>query len=104
MAAVNFNDLKNVFPAGSLPRDSNLSIGLIVSKFLPYLFVFVGLILLAYLIMGGFGLMTSGGDPKKVQSAQGKVTSAVIGFFIIFVAYWITQILQSVFGLSTGVL
>ena len=102
--AIDFSDLRSVFKTDSILNSSDLSVGQIVSKFLPYLFVFVGLILLAYLIMGGFGLMTSGGDPKKVQSAQGKVTSAVIGFFIIFVAYWITQILQSIFGLSTGVL
>jgi hypothetical protein len=104
MAAVNFDELKKAFPTGSLPADSNLSVGSIVSKFLPYLFVVAGLILMFYLIMGGFGLMTSGGDPKKVQSAQGKITSAVVGFFIIFVAYWITQLLQSILGLSTGVL
>jgi hypothetical protein len=104
MAAVNFPDLNNVFPANSMLRNSNLSVGTIVSNFLPYLFTIAGLMLLTYLIMGGFGLMTSGGDAKKVQSAQGKITSALIGFIIIFVAYWLTQILQSVFGLSTGVL
>jgi hypothetical protein len=102
--AVNFTDLQTIFPVGSILKDGNLSIGQIITKFLPYLFVIAGLMLLTYLIMGGFGLMTSGGDPKRVQSAQGKITSALIGFFIIFVAYWITQILQSVFGLSTGVL
>jgi hypothetical protein len=104
MAAVNFTELNNAFPANSLLNNSDLSVGMIVSNFLPYLFVIAGLMLLTYLIMGGFGLMTSGGDPKRVQSAQGKITSALIGFFVIFVAYWITQILQSVFGLSTGVL
>lgn len=102
--AINFNDLRSVFKTESILSKSDLSVGQIVSKFLPYLFVFVGLILLAYLIMGGFEMMTSGGDPKKIQSAQGKVTNAIVGFLIIFVAYWITQILQSIFGLSTGVL
>jgi hypothetical protein len=102
--AVNFSDLRSVFPSGSILNNRGLTVGQIVTKFLPYLFVVAGLILMFYLIMGGFGLMTSGGDPKKVQSAQGKITSAVVGFFIIFVAYWITQLLQSIFGLSTGVL
>jgi hypothetical protein len=102
--AINFNDLRTVFPADSILHNSGLSVGQIITKFLPYLFVVAGLMLMFYLIMGGFGLMTSGGDPKKVQSAQGKITSAVVGFFIIFVAYWITQLLQSIFGLSTGVL
>jgi hypothetical protein len=75
------------------------SVGGIISAFLPYIFVFAGLGLLIYLILGGFQLMTSGGDPKAIEQAKGKITGAVIGFIIIFVSYWLIKILQIVFGL-----
>jgi hypothetical protein len=75
------------------------SIGTIISALLPYLFVLAGLMLFVYLILGGFQLMTSGGDPKRAESAKGKITGAVIGFIIIFVSYWLVQILQVIFGL-----
>jgi len=52
------------------------------------------------LIIGGFGLLTSGGSPDKVKAAQGKITSAVIGFVIIFIAYWLVRILEIAFGLD----
>ena len=72
----------------------------VVNKLLPLLFVFAGLILFIMFIWGGFSLLTSGGDPQKAEAARGKITNAVIGFVIVFVAYWLTQILTSVFGLQ----
>lgn len=72
----------------------------IVNKVMPLLFAGAGLILFLYLISGGFDLIFSMGDPKKAESAKGKITNAVIGFIIIFVAWWLTQILTRIFGLK----
>lgn len=74
-------------------------IGEIISALLPYILVLAGLGLLAYLILGGFQLMTSRGDPKAVEQAKGKITGALIGFLIIFVSYWLAKYLQEIFGL-----
>lgn len=97
--AIDFNKLREAFPEDSLVRRADLTIGAIISALLPYLFVLAGLGLLVFLILGGFQLMVSGGDPKATQSAKGKITGAVIGFIIIFISYWLVQILQVVFGL-----
>ncbi len=75
-------------------------LGSIINAFLTYLFPFAGLLLLLYLIYGGYNLMLSGGDPKKAASAKSIITTALFGFVIIFVAYWLVQILGSVFGLG----
>ncbi len=99
LVQIDFNTLRGAFPSGSLPAKENLSIGDIISKLLPYLFVLAGLGLLVFLILGGFQLMVSGGDPKATEQAKGKITGAVIGFIIIFISYWLVQILQVVFGL-----
>lgn len=64
-------------------------------------FLFIaGALLLVYLIMGGFDLMTSAGDPKKMESGKQKITNAFIGFIVVFVAYFIVQIIGLVFGVS----
>ena len=78
----------------------NSSLGDIVSALLPYVFVLAGLTLFIFLIIGGFGLLTSGGSPEKMKASQGKITSAVIGFVIIFISYWLMRILEIVFGIS----
>lgn len=59
---------------------------------LRYIFAIAGIMLLVYLLFGGLQLMFAGGDPKKVQAAWGKITNAVIGFVIVFLSYWITQL------------
>lgn len=72
----------------------------LVTNALPLIFSIAGIFLLLYLVWGGFDFLTSMGDPKKAASAQGKITNAVIGFVIIFAAYWIVQLLDYVFKLG----
>lgn len=100
---INFDKLREAFPAGSVPGKADLSLGFIISELLKYIFVFAGLALLGYLIYGGFLLMTSGGEPKKVEAGKGAVTNAILGFLIIFASYWFTQIVALIFNLNTGV-
>ncbi len=76
------------------------NIGEIINALVPYIFALAGLVLLLILIWGGFEMMTSAGDPKKMESAKGKLTNAVAGFIIIFVAFWLVQILEVIFGLT----
>lgn len=80
--------------------DPDLTLGRIISVLLPYIFAVAGLTLFGFLIFGGFQLLTSGGNPETVKKAQGKITSALVGFLIIFLAYWLTQILEVIFGIS----
>ncbi|MFH0863763.1 MAG: pilin [Candidatus Gottesmanbacteria bacterium] len=75
-------------------------LGTIVTELLRYLFPIAGLLLFAYLIMGGFSYLTSAGDPKAMEQAKGKVTNAIVGFIIIFVAFWVVQILEFMFGIE----
>lgn len=64
------------------------------------IFFLAGFALMVYLILGGFQLMTSGGSPDAAAGGKAKITSALIGFVIIFTAYWIVQILGRVLGLQ----
>lgn len=75
-------------------------VGDVLSTLLLYIFPIAGLILFFMLIAGGFGLLTSAGNPDKTKAAQAKLTSAIIGFAIIFVSYWLIQILQTILGFN----
>lgn len=76
------------------------NIGSIITKAIPYLFFFAGVTLLLMLVFGGFSLLTSGGDPKSLDSGKKRITNAIIGFIIIFVAYWLVQLVARIFGLT----
>lgn len=91
-------DLKISNPVNFKFKDASL--GDLITQLLPLIFVLAGLTLFIFLIIGGFGLLTSGGSPDKMKAAQGKITSAIIGFVIIFISYWLMRILEIVFGIS----
>jgi len=100
LAQLNLGEIqKNAIPEFKFKGNSG-SLGGIISALVPYVFTIAGLLLLLYLIIGGFGLLTSGGDPKKMQGAKGQITNALVGFLIIFVSYWLVQIIGSILGLE----
>jgi hypothetical protein len=72
----------------------------IIERALPFVFGAAGLLLLIYIIMGGFQLMFSRGDPKAVAAGWAKVTNAVIGFILVILAFALVSIIGRVFGIS----
>lgn len=83
------------------PNDTNF--GQIVSSFLPYFFGAVGIILLLIIISSGYQMMTSAGDPKKMQAAQGKLTTALIGILILFSSFFIIQLILKFLGINLSI-
>ena len=75
-------------------------IGTIVSELVKYLFPLAGLLLLLYLIYGGYRYMLSRGDPKTLQEAKGVITNALLGFVIVFISFWLVQIVGTILGLD----
>ena len=98
---INFDDLSGALPfrTGLMGDWTSLTIGGIISALIPFIYVLAGIALLMMLIIGGFQLMTSGGDPKRVESGRNRVMYALIGFLIIFVSFWLVRVLQVIFGL-----
>ena len=78
----------------------NMTIGGIISRATTYIFIFAGIGLLLMLIFGGFNLLTSAGDAKKLEMGKQRLTNAVVGFVIIFAAFWIVQALGIIFNLE----
>ena len=97
MLAQKLNTIQqNAFPGNTIPT----KIGGLIGAILPYIFYAAGIALLIYLVFGGFQLMTSRGDPKAIQSAQGKITNALIGFVIVVVAFVLVRLLGQMFNIE----
>ena len=79
---------------------SDLALGEIISRLLPYIYVFAGIALLVMLIAGGLSLMTAAGDEGKVKAGYGKITGALIGFLIVFLSYLIAQLVEVILGVK----
>jgi len=80
-------------PCGGTPAFNN-----ILQAVIQLLFV-IGIILaLAYFIWGGINWITSNGDKAKVQAARNKIIYAIIGLFVMFLAFAIVNLLGTFFG------
>jgi uncharacterized membrane protein len=59
---------------------------------------FVGVVALFLIIWAGFNMITSGGDPKKVEGAKKIMTYAIIGLVIVLLSFSIIFFI----GYTTG--
>ena len=92
----------NVFGGGTDKFTSLYAVSDLVSLFLNIAFVLAGLILLFFFILGGIGMIASAGqsDPQKAEQAKKTITSAIIGFVIVFTSYWIVKLIGSLLGIQ----
>lgn len=79
---------------------SPAGVGKLVTDALPWVFGAAGIILLLNVITSGIKMMTSKGDPKVMQAAQAKLTTSAIGVLILFVSFWIVQIIMQFMGIN----
>ena len=72
-----------------------------VSLVLNTVFVVSSILLLFYFLMGGYAMISTAGkgDAKAAEQAKATVSSAVIGFVIVFASYWIVKLLLRILGM-----
>ena len=93
-------ETRNFLPNPKINLGVDLDFGQIVVAVLPYIFTTAGVALLVYLIFGGISMMLSRGDPKALEAAKAKITGALTGFIILFISYWIVQIVGKILGIE----
>lgn len=71
--------------------------GAIVARMLLFAFPLAGLILFIMIVWGGFEMLTSAAS-KGIEAGRQRVTAAIVGFVLLFVAYWVFQIIEIIFG------
>lgn len=69
-----------------------------VAAILPNVYVAAGLVLFFLILLGGFFTITGAGDEEKVKRGHMILTSAILGFAIVFGSYWLIQIIQVLTG------
>lgn len=98
-----------VSPTGSVGIDvkapasgvnPNTPVGTILSNALTIIFVLAALAVLFMLIIGAFQWITSGGDKEKYGAARGRITQALVGLFILALAFLITRVVGQVVNID----
>jgi hypothetical protein len=89
-------------PAPNVPLTSKIADLLSLDKFnlINFIFIIIGLIFFANLIMTGWDFMMSSGDPKKVTAASTRLVNGFIGLVMAIVAFIIVRLITNVLGLG----
>lgn len=97
--AETLNNLNPISIGGGNSRALNTP-GAIISRALQsFIFPIAGLILFVVLLLGGFQMLTGAASSKGIEEGKQKITAAIIGFILLFAAYWIAQLLELIFGI-----
>ncbi|MBI4066974.1 hypothetical protein HY407_01220 [Candidatus Gottesmanbacteria bacterium] len=80
------------------------NLGEMVSILSKNIVLVAGVIFFILILIAGFGVISAAGseDAQKMEKNKGYLTYAVIGFVIIFGAYWVLQIINAVTGGALG--
>lgn len=79
---------------------ADVTIYQIIQWAVTVIIIVAGIIFFFMLILGGIRWMLSGGDKANTESARNQITAALIGLIIVFAAWAIIQLLQSLFGIT----
>lgn len=74
--------------------------GGIISRLLSFLFPLAGLVLFLLISWGGFEILLNSASQKGVEAGKNRITAAIVGFILLFSAYWMAQIVEVVFGIQ----
>lgn len=78
----------------------NLTISGIVSGAINLLMVVVALVFFFMLVLGGLRWVMSQGDKTNVENARNQITNALIGLAIVFAAWAIMKLIETLFGIT----
>ena len=100
LIAVNIGDIPT--GNGGTLNGAYSSLSPLISSILKNSLTLAGIIFLILIVIGGLGMIISAGssDPKKAESSQKTLTSALTGFVIVFSAYFIIEIISFITGVN----
>lgn len=85
---------------GPFTGANDLTISGIIQWAIVAILTVAAIIFFFMLIWGGIRWIMSGGDKANTEAARNQITAALIGLIVIFAAWAIIQLLDSIFGID----
>ena len=78
------------------PFGQTKTAGDLVSLIVRIGFVVSGVLILFFILLAGFNIVAGAGNnnPEAAKKGQQAATAAVIGFVVVFAAYWIVRLIE----------
>lgn len=93
-------------PVGGLGGGANpgQDLSSILAGTINFLLVIIGITALIYMLWGALSWVTSGGDKEKLQKAQARIRSAIIGIIMAIVVLVIFNVIFSLAFPNSGII
>jgi hypothetical protein len=90
-------------PWGALYKFSNVGVAArhftsILSKIIGIMTIIAGIWFFFILVIGAFGFLTAGGDPKKIEGATKRISNGLTGLIVIVLAYALISLIGNILG------
>lgn len=72
--------------------------GKLITSAIAAVLIISAFVAFAYLVWGGFQWITSGGDKTATEAARNRIQAAILGLFIVFLAWAIMLVLGQFLG------
>lgn len=95
--------IRGLGPLGEFEISTTMAVHLfnqVIRNIIGILTIVAGIWFIFQFITGGISWLTAGGDKAKIESAQKKITQAIIGLVIIIIAIFIIDLIGSLLGLE----
>lgn len=86
--------------ANKRPEDTPEIFGKFFASFVGLLLVVATIWMFVQILQAGIEWISSGGDKGKLEAAQGRITSALVGIFIVFASWVLYLVILQFLGLS----
>lgn len=85
----------NGIPTGGITVTSK-----VIGNAITIMIILAVILAIIFFILGGISWITSGGDKSKITAARSRITFAIIGLIIALVAFFIVNIVGTVFKVN----
>ncbi len=72
----------------------------VISAIFTYAIPFAGILMLLMIVLGGYTLMISAGNPEKIAEGKSRITMGIGGFILVFLNWFILRVLEVIFGIE----
>lgn len=72
----------------------------LITNIITLLFVIAVIVAIFFLVWGGIKWIMSAGDKAKIESARNTIIGGIVGLILVFLAYFIVQLVAGLFGIN----
>lgn len=87
-------------PGSGFAKLGDLTFGELIGGLIRISLVVAAVVFFFVLVIGGIRWILSGGDKQATEAARGQITAALVGLVIVFAAWAIVQLIETLFGVQ----